>query len=43
MTDVVRLDQARELHREWGEMDVEEIDQLDLWERLGRILGVPAQ
>lgn len=33
-----QLAAARELHREWGETDIDELNQLELWERLGRIL-----
>jgi hypothetical protein len=34
-----QLAAVRDLHREWGETDVDELNQLELWERLGRILA----
>ena len=30
--------QVRAFHVEWGAMDITELDQLQLWEQLGRIL-----
>lgn len=37
-----RLDAIATFHREWGETDLDDIDQLDLWEQLGRILSQDA-
>lgn len=32
------LHAVAELHREWGETDLEQLDQLAMWERLGAAL-----
>lgn len=41
-TELDALAKVRAFHAAWGEADVEELDPLDLWEQLGRILGVTA-
>jgi hypothetical protein len=35
-----RLAAVREFHRHWGEQETDSLDVLDLWEQLGRLLGV---
>lgn len=36
--DAAALDEVRAIHHEWGETDADDIDQLDLWERIGYAL-----
>lgn len=40
VADAERLNQVREFHRTWGDQDTDSLDVLDLWEQLGRLLGV---
>lgn len=38
--DAERLQEVRAFHRAWGDRDTDSLDVLDLWEQLGRLLGV---
>ena len=38
--DAEKLNEVREFHRNWGDQDADTLDGLDLWEQLGRLLGV---
>jgi hypothetical protein len=38
--DAEKLNEVREFHRNWGDQDTDTLDGLDLWEQLGRLLGV---
>jgi len=40
LRDAERLDAVREFHRTWGDQESDSIDVLDLWEQLGRLLGM---
>ncbi len=40
LRDAERLDAVREFHRTWGDQETDSLDVLDLWEQLGRLLGV---
>ncbi|NYI47852.1 hypothetical protein BJ993_004998 [Nocardioides aromaticivorans] len=39
-TDAERLTAVREFHHNWGDQETDSLDVLDLWEQLGRLLGV---
>jgi len=40
LDDAERLNQVREFHHGWGDQETDILDVLDLWEQLGRLLGV---
>lgn len=40
LDDAERLNQVREFHNSWGDQETDTLDVLDLWEQLGRLLGV---
>ena len=40
LDDAERLNQVREFHHGWGDQETDSLDVLDLWEQLGRLLGV---
>jgi len=40
LLDAESLNQVREFHHSWGDQETDSLDVLDLWEQLGRLLGV---
>ena len=40
LIDAERLTAVHEFHRSWGDQETDSLDVLDLWEQLGRLLGV---
>lgn len=40
LSDAERLAAVHEFHRSWGDQETDSLDVLDLWEQLGRLLGV---